>query len=144
MLTRGGALLNKAGFGEVGGEGYLGLVLFWSLSLSEQLFLFYANWVQCLIRTLEWLAFGRHVPINIQNLRGRWIAVKEQVIVTFNHFWWAGHVLQQKYTFSASHRKLGYQVIRVANEQKRRLSCPINVSHLITTRFWNLLITCSI
>ena len=52
MLTRVGALLNKEGFRKVGGEGDIASVLFLSLSLSElQLFLFYANRVQCLIRT---------------------------------------------------------------------------------------------
>ena len=51
MLTRAGALLNKEGFREVGGEGDVVSVLFLSLSLSElQLFLFYAHRVQCLIR----------------------------------------------------------------------------------------------
>ena len=51
-LARRGALLNKEGFREVGGEGDVVSVLFLSLSLSElQLFLFYANRVQCLIRT---------------------------------------------------------------------------------------------
>ena len=45
-------MLNKEGFREVGGEGDVVSVLFLSLSLSVlQLFLFYANRVQCLIRT---------------------------------------------------------------------------------------------
>ena len=43
-LARRGALLNKEGFREVGGEGDIVSVLFLSLSLSAlQLFLFYAN-----------------------------------------------------------------------------------------------------
>ena len=70
-LARRGALLNKEGFREVGGEGDIASVLFLSLSLSElQLFLFYANRIQCLIRTrVGWIESSRHVSINTK-IRG--------------------------------------------------------------------------
>ena len=62
-LARRGALLNKEGFREVGGEGDVVSVLFLSLSLSElQLFLFYARWVQCLNRT--WVGWKRLPCLN--------------------------------------------------------------------------------